>query len=92
MPRRPNLNPTERMHVRLPADLAQKVELLLFSDLEGRVPYGAYQAFITQRLVEFFEDKPLDLGPYLGTLPGEAVVRGKTGVVHKLMTHLKEKS
>lgn len=92
MPRKKLLNPTERLHVRLPGDLATKVELLLFSEAEGRVPYGAYQEFITRRLTEFFEDKPLDLAPFLGTLPGEAVVRGKLPTIHRLMTFLKEKS
>lgn len=92
MPRRPSLTPSRPLTVRLPADLMARVELLLFSELEGRVPLGGYQEFFTQRLIEFFDEKPLDLGPFLGTLPGEAVVRGKVGAVHRLLTHLKEKS
>lgn len=38
----------------LDPDLVAKTELLLFSDLEGRVPYGAWSGLIEQLLREYF--------------------------------------
>lgn len=38
----------------LDPDLVAKTELLLFSDLEGRVPYGAWSGLIEQLLREHF--------------------------------------
>ncbi len=40
--------------VSLDAALVAKVELALFSDLEGRVPYGAWSGLIEQLLREHF--------------------------------------
>lgn len=37
----------------LPEDLVADISLILFSDLEGRVPYGAFQKFYTQALREY---------------------------------------
>ena len=33
------------LHLKLPEDILARVDLLLFSDLEGRVPQGAYQNY-----------------------------------------------
>ncbi len=42
--------PQQRI-VRLPASVSARLDALLWSDVEGRVPYGAFQTLIT-RLVE----------------------------------------
>jgi hypothetical protein len=34
------------MQLAIPEDLRAKLDLLLFSEVEGRVPFGAYSAFI----------------------------------------------
>lgn len=53
---RPTLiNPTVSIHMQIRRDLMTKVDLLLYSNVEGKVPYGAYQRFFTERLNEYFE-------------------------------------
>lgn len=90
MGRRPNLVPTRPLNTFIPQDLSVKLDLLLYSEAEGRVPHGAYAAFFSARLREFFDDKALDLAPFLGTLPGQATVRGKVETIYNLMKHLQE--
>jgi len=38
----------------LPEDLRAKLDLYLFSTVEGRVPVGAYSTFLQARIREFF--------------------------------------
>ncbi len=39
----------------LPEDLVTRVELELFSDIEGKVPFGAWQKFIVMCVEEHFQ-------------------------------------
>ena len=87
--RKRSIVPSVALNLALPEDWRVRVDLLLHSEFEGRVPKGAYQRFFLERLVDFFETQALDLGPYLGTLPGEASVRGRPTAVAKLETHLR---
>lgn len=57
MPRRPAIIKPVEKKLSLDAELVAKVELMLFSDLEGRVPYGAWAGFIEQLLREHFARK-----------------------------------
>jgi hypothetical protein len=57
MPRRPAITKPIEKKLSLDAELVAKVELMLFSDLEGRVPYGAWAGFIEQLLREHFVRK-----------------------------------
>lgn len=41
----------------LPEDLRAKLDLHLYSEVEGRVPHGAYSKFLAERVREFFEPK-----------------------------------
>jgi hypothetical protein len=59
----------------LPEDVRTKLDLFLFSDLEGRIPKGAYQTFLVDRIRDFFDSRSLDIGTFAG-LPTSAVVRG----------------
>lgn len=43
-------------NIGLPEDLVARLELHLYSDLEGRIPQGAQQEFFTKLLREFFEE------------------------------------
>lgn len=43
------------LHLSLPLSVRAKLDLHLYSNLEGRVPKGAYQQFIVERINEFFE-------------------------------------
>jgi len=54
MPRKPNTVRPVSLKTSIPEDLYTKLTLHLFSDLEGRVPMGAYQKFICERIREFF--------------------------------------
>ena len=74
--RKPNIEPSIATNLHLPESVRTRLDLLLFSEVEGRVPKGAYQRFFLERLAEFFSTRPLDLSPYVGTLPGERTVRG----------------
>ena len=84
MARRPALVPNTPLNTRISPDLRVKMDLLLFSTLEGRVPKGAYQTFLEARIREFFELKALDLAPYTGQPQGTFIVRGQPVVIEAL--------
>jgi hypothetical protein len=65
---------TKRVEVYLPPALAQRVESLLRSDTLGRVPHGSWNAFLIQRINEFFGSSRLPLGQYGGFAPDEWVM------------------
>ena len=48
---------TVYQNIGLPEDLAAKVELELYSDLEEKVPFGAKQEFFTKLVRDFFEER-----------------------------------
>lgn len=58
MARRPSIVKNRDLHICLPPDLMGKLDLFLWSDLEQRVPQGAYQRFFSERIVEFFDTLP----------------------------------
>lgn len=69
MPRPKSLDPGISLHTKIPESLHSKLTLLLWSELENRVPAGAYQSFICSRIREFLDHRRLDLAPY-GFPPG----------------------
>lgn len=89
MPRRPAITPNVRLHTTLPPDISARLDLWLFSEAEGRVPKGAYQEFFVARTLEFFAEKTLDLAPFLGSAPGEFVVRAPVATLAALLARLK---
>lgn len=51
---RPKLSIRPRLlHVSLPEDLLARVDLELFSPLEGRIPAGSYQRLLTKLLTDW---------------------------------------
>ena len=80
------------LNLALPESVRAQLDLLLFSEIEQRVPKGAYQQFFAARIREFFSDRGLDLAPYLGSLPGERTVRGSPETIASLEAALKGKS
>lgn len=64
MPRRPNIDPPTRLETKIPQTLRAKLDLYLWSELEGRVPHGKYQEFLCDRIREFFEWRRIPLTPY----------------------------
>lgn len=55
--RRPNIQRPISIHTTLPQDVWVKLSAHLYSEVEGRVPKGAYQAFFLERIEEFFAKK-----------------------------------
>lgn len=56
--RHPNIIRPVRLHTNLPEDVRAKLDLLLYSQVEGRVPKGAYSVFLAERIREFLDRKP----------------------------------
>jgi uncharacterized protein YcgL (UPF0745 family) len=50
------IRPT-RLEVSIPEDLRARLDLYLYSEVENRVPFGAYQKFFVERMKEFFSEK-----------------------------------
>lgn len=84
MPRRPNLDRPTRLELKLPESVRARLDLLLFSELEGRVPLGAYQEFFLARLREHFDSRRLDLAPYLNCEPGLHIITASPQTVTRL--------
>lgn len=53
MPRKQNLIRPVRIGVHLPEDVVAKVELELYSEVEKRVPYGAWSGLLTGLVKEW---------------------------------------
>lgn len=86
--RKPLINPTRPLHLHLDAELFLSVQARLWSEAEGRVPKGAYQLLITEALVRLLRQRPLDLSPFLGSLPSEHVVYAFPGTQEVLKAAL----
>ena len=85
--RKPNLERSVQLCLKLPESWRAKVDLLLFSELEGRVPKGRYLDFFVELLRERFESKQLDLAPF--GLPPGYFVRGPKDMIEALERKLK---
>lgn len=92
MPRQPNLIPSRLLHTSIPEPDLARLDLHLFSPLEGRVPKGAYQGWIVERIREFFGWKQLDLAPWADSPPGAFVLRGEPEAIRALEKTLIELS
>lgn len=88
--RKPLLERSVATNVHLPETWRTRLDLLLYSEVEDRVPKGAYQRFFLDRLQEFFGTRELDLGPYLGSLPGERAIRGRPATIEALEQYLQQ--
>jgi len=61
--RRPNIVRSTKLTVMIPEDTRARLDLFLYSEVEGRVPFGAYQKFFVERINEFLNEKALGLPP-----------------------------
>jgi len=64
MPRRPSVIRPTSLHISLPEDVRVKLDLLLYSPIEQRIPRSAYQEFFAERIREFLGWRRLTLEPY----------------------------
>lgn len=76
MSRRPNLIPSQPLNVALSLPLYTQLNAHLYSELEGRVPYGAPSRFVQELIRDYFNTRHLDLSDLLGKMPGECTVSG----------------
>lgn len=51
-----NVIPTVEKKFSIPSDLCARMELELFSDLEGKIPHGAQSILVAKLLREYFEE------------------------------------
>lgn len=65
MPRKASVTPNKHLHTTIPADLAARLELYLYSEVEGRVPQGAYQEFVCRAIRNFFATRTINIGNLL---------------------------
>lgn len=90
MTRRRNIVPSIQLNVALPEDIHDRMTLHLYSELEGRVPFGSYQRFLVERIKEYFSRSELDLAPWIGVSEGVYVVTGPKPTVEVLTKALDE--
>ena len=57
MGRKPKIIKPVQLCLKLPQDLLLKLQLHLYSEVEGRVPQGSYQEFFTELLQDYFAEK-----------------------------------
>ena len=57
--KRPKIIRPTKLTLMLPEDIRAKLDLHLFSQVENRVPMGAYQRFFIERIQEFFSSAQL---------------------------------
>ena len=89
MSRRPNLIPSIQLNVALPLDVHTQLSAHLYSELEGRVPFGAYQKFLVDLLRLHFRGKELELSPYIpNAVPGAFIVKGPVDAILALKYRL----
>jgi hypothetical protein len=86
--RPPSIRRSRPLNVHLDEELLTRVDILLFSELESRVPKGAYQKLFNSLLTQWLDQRELDLAPYLGSLPGEHLVLGHAETLAALNQHL----
>lgn len=86
MPKPPNLIPSKQLNVALPLPVFTQMTLHLHSDLEQRVPHGAYSRFITELIREYFSTRVVDIGPRVDPhlQPGVFLLRGEPATLELL--------
>jgi hypothetical protein len=75
------------LHTALPEDVRAKLDVFLWSEVERRVPKGAYQRFILERIQEFFSWRRESLEPY--GFPQGFFITGPKAMIDTLTNRLK---
>lgn len=76
MAKTPNIIPSKQLNVALPLPMYVRISAHLFSELEGRVPHGAYSRFLIDLIQVHFAERAIDLAPYVGSEPGTLQITG----------------
>jgi len=69
-----------------------RLDLILHSAVEQRVPKGAYQRFFLERLQEFFSTKAIDLSAELGLPPGQGIFKCRPEAHAALLAHFQKET
>lgn len=84
MPRHAAVDRPIQLTTTMPESVRALLDLHLWSEVEGRVPKGAYQQFLLERIREHFDWQSLDLTPF-GL---EGFVRGPRDSIDALIRKL----
>ena len=84
MPRRPNIIPKHKLTLWVPEDLKARMDLKLFSSLEGKIPLGSYTDYFAQLLRQDLDWEVLDLSPFTGAQPGTQIIAGPPTSLQRL--------
>jgi hypothetical protein len=82
--RRPNIIRPIKLNTTFPEDIRAKLELHLFSTVEQRVPKGAIQKFLCERITEFFSQKRVYLQSDEITLVRHALLHAQASLWNEL--------
>ena len=88
MTRRRNIIPSVVINLALPLNVHSRMTLHLYSELEGRVPFAAYQRFLSERIMEYFDSERLDVSELAGLPPGSSVISGPPAAIAALRSIL----
>lgn len=89
MSKRASIIPSQQLNVALPLPLYTQLSAYLYSDLEQRVPHGAYSRFLIELLRRRFTERSLDLAPFAASAPGAWIVYGSPEAIAALTKTLK---
>ena len=81
MGRPANVIPPTKLTTSIPQDVRVKLDLHLFSEIENRIPTGAYQRFIIERVQEFFSHRRLDVSEAFGAPKGSMIISGPADAI-----------
>lgn len=88
MPRRAAIDRPAFLQLSLPESIRGWLDAHLWSEVEGRVPYGAHSRFIQERIYEYQTWRVLDLSPY--GFPQGMFVKGPEEVIRRLASRLEQ--
>lgn len=57
MPKPKKIDTPVEKHISIPQSLSTRIDLELFSDLEGKIPFGAWAKFLLNLITEHFEQE-----------------------------------
>jgi hypothetical protein len=84
--RRPSVEQSTQLEIHLPLRLKTKLSLALWSEVDQRIPQGAYTRLLVELIERHFEEKVLTIDP---AARPPLVVRGSPAAISALKELLK---
>lgn len=88
MPRKAAVTPNRHLHTTIPPELMAKLDLFLWSEVEGRVPQGAYQQFVCGAIRDFFSKRTVDIANHLEETSGPVLITATPEALDMLLRGL----